>query len=336
MLFAVPALLLLPPQSPDTGAAALRHADGRVPPTMTAVRVSRPPTLDGRLDDPAWAGAVPIRGFTETDPDEGEAASESTTVMLVYDADAIYVGARLYDDAPAKISSRLGRRDDNTQSDVFYVDFDSYHDHRTAYDYVVNPAGVKLDDLCSNDFFIGDRSWDPVWEVATAIDSLGWVVEMRIPFSQLRFPQVREQAWGVNFFRWVFRKNELSQWVFKKKTETGYASRRPSLATVAAPPWTRSEAVRTSRPRTSTTAGTTTRTRSSARSARLTSRGTRSRCASPNSSRPVTISDPTRRTCTMTRFGPRSPAPARTSRSTRKGGTPTGRSRSAPARPGSR
>src|SRR5439155_1682291 len=125
MLFAVPALLLLPPQLPDTGAAALRHADGRVPPTMTAVRVSRPPTLDGRLDDPAWAGAgagaVPIRRFTETDPDEGKAASESTTVMLVYDADAIYVGARLYDDAPAKISSRLGRRDDNTQSDVFYV-----------------------------------------------------------------------------------------------------------------------------------------------------------------------------------------------------------------------
>src|SRR5438552_18280663 len=96
MLFAVPALLLLPPQSPDTGAATLRHADGRVPPTMTAVRVSHPPTLDGRLDDPAWAGAVSIRGFTETDPDEGKAASESTTVMLLYDADAMYVGARLY------------------------------------------------------------------------------------------------------------------------------------------------------------------------------------------------------------------------------------------------
>src|SRR2546422_3822767 len=76
MLFAVPALLLLPPQSPDTGAAALRHADGRVPPTMTAVRVSRPPTLDGRLDDPAWAGAVPIRGFTETDPRSEEHTSE--------------------------------------------------------------------------------------------------------------------------------------------------------------------------------------------------------------------------------------------------------------------
>src|SRR5438445_4717024 len=223
MLLAVPTMLLL--QSPDADTAALRHADGRVPPTMVAVRVSRPPALDGRLDDPAWTQAVPIHGFTQTDPDEGKAATESTTVLLVYDADAIYVAARLYDDEPAKITSRLGRHDDNTQSDILYVDFDSYHDHRTAFEFAVNPAGVKLDDLCSNDFFIGDRSWDPVWEVATAIDSLGWVVEMRIPFSQLRFPQVRAQVWGVNFFRWVFRKNELSQWVFKKKTETGYASR---------------------------------------------------------------------------------------------------------------
>src|SRR2546430_15602873 len=108
MLFAVPALLLPPPQSPDTGAATLRHADGRVPPTMTAVRGSRPPTLDGRLDDPAWAGAVPIRGFTETHPAERGAASESTTLMLGDAAGAVYVGAPRDGDAPATVSSRLG------------------------------------------------------------------------------------------------------------------------------------------------------------------------------------------------------------------------------------
>jgi len=210
-------------QSPSS--AALTHAGGHPVPTITAVRVEHPPTLDGRLDDPAWQLAHPARGFLETDPDEGKSPSESTTVMILYDDAAIYVGARLYDAEPSKISRRLGRRDDDTQSDVFYVDFDSYHDHRTAFEFAVNPAGVKLDDLCSNDFFIGDRSWDPVWDVATAIDSLGWVVEMRIPFSQLRFPQVRDQVWGVNFFRWVFRKNQFSQWAFKRKTETGYASR---------------------------------------------------------------------------------------------------------------
>ena len=221
MLLVAAALLIQVPSDPS----ALHHAGGRVAPTMTAVRIEHPPVIDGRLDDPAWLQAQSVGGFIETDPQEGTSPAESTTVMIVYDDAAIYVGARLYDAEPAKISRRLGRRDDDTQSDVFYVDFDSYHDHRTAFEFAVNPAGVKLDDICSNDFFIGDRSWDPVWDVATSVDSLGWVVEMRIPFSQLRFPQARDQVWGVNFFRWVFRKNQFSQWAFKPKIETGYASR---------------------------------------------------------------------------------------------------------------
>ncbi len=222
-MLVVAALLLA--QSPSADSLSLSHAGGRPAPTMTAVRIELPPTLDGRLDDPAWRQAHPVRGFLETDPYEGKSPSESTTVMVVYDDAALYVGARLYDAEPLKISRRLGRRDDETQSDVFYVDVDSYHDHRTAFEFAVNPAGVKLDDVCSNDFFLGDRSWDPVWDVATAVDSLGWVVEMRIPFSQLRFPHAHDQVWGVNFFRWVFRKNQFSQWAFKPKTETGYASR---------------------------------------------------------------------------------------------------------------
>src|SRR6266566_3976951 len=216
--------------------SALRHAGGRAAPVMTAVRIERPPVLDGRLDDPAWQQARSVGGFTETDPQEGTSPVESTTVMTVYDDAAVYLGARLYDAEPAKISRRLGRRDDDTQSDMFYVDFDSYHDHRTAFEFAVNPAGVKQDDICSNDFFIGDRSWDPVWDVATSVDSLGWVVEMRIPFSQLRFPQARDQVWGINFFRWVFRKNERSQWAFQRKTETGYASRFGHLVGLRAIP----------------------------------------------------------------------------------------------------
>ena len=221
MLVVAAALLL---QSPSDS-SALRHAGGRAARTMTAVRIEHPPVLDGKLDDPAWHEAKGVGGFIETDPREESSPAESTTVMIVYDDAAVYVGARLYDAEPARISRRLGRRDDDTQSDMFYVDFDSYHDHRTAFEFAVNPAGVKQDDICSNDFFIGDRSWDPVWDVATTIDSLGWVVEMRIPFSQLRFPHARDQVWGVNFFRWVFRKNERSQWAFQRKTETGYASR---------------------------------------------------------------------------------------------------------------
>lgn len=222
-------LLVVLLQGPASHAAVdsltLRHADGRVPPTMVAVRVDRAPALDGRLDDAAWGRAVPMAGFRQIDPEEGAAASESTVVRIVYDDAAIYVGARLYDDEPGRILRRLGRRDDNLQSDMFYVDFDSYHDHRTAFEFAVNPAGVKLDDITSNDFFQGDRSWEPVWDVATTVDSLGWVVEMRVPFSQLRFPQRRDQLWGVQFFRWVLRKSEMTQLAFVPKNETGYASR---------------------------------------------------------------------------------------------------------------
>jgi hypothetical protein len=193
----VPVLLQAVATHSPVDSVALRHADGRVPPTVTAVRVQQPPSLDGRLDDGAWRAAPPTGGFRQIDPTEGEAASESTIVRIVYDDDAIYVGVRLYDSDPGRILRRLGRRDDNLQSDMLYVDFDSYHDHRTAFEFAVNPAGVKLDDITSNDFFQGDRSWEPVWDVATVVDSLGWVAEMRIPFSQLRFPQRRQQLWGV-------------------------------------------------------------------------------------------------------------------------------------------
>jgi len=205
--------------------SALRHASGGTPPTVVAVRVHRPPDLDGRLDDAAWRETQPAGGFRQVDPTEGAAATESTWVYLVYDDAAIYVGLRLFDSEPHRVLRRLGRRDDQLQSDMVYVDFDSYHDHRTAFEFAVNPAGVKTDDITSNDFFIGDRSWEPVWDVATAIDSLGWVAEMRIPFSQLRFPQRQDQLWGFQVFRWVFRKSEQSQLVFVPKNETGYASR---------------------------------------------------------------------------------------------------------------
>ena len=205
--------------------SALRHASGGTPPTIAAVRVQRPPNLDGRLDDAAWRETQPTGGFRQIDPIEGAAASESTWVYLVYDDAAIYVGLRMFDSEPSRVLPRLGRRDDRLQSDMVYVDFDSYHDHRTAFEFAVNPAGVKTDDITSNDFFIGDRSWEPVWDVATAIDSLGWVAEMRVPFSQLRFPQRQDQLWGFQVFRWVFRKNEQSQLVFVPKNETGYASR---------------------------------------------------------------------------------------------------------------
>ncbi len=216
------ALTFLALQSSDS--AALRHSNG-VPPTITAVRVARPPVLDGRLDDSVWALAAPITDLRQSDPEEGHLVSESTAVRLLYDDEALYIGVRLFDREPGKIARHLGRRDSFTQSDDFRVLIDSYHDHRTAYRFDVNPLGVKHDLQFGDDGNFADDSWDPVWEVATSVDSLGWSAEYRIPFSQLRFSRTRDQVWGVRFVRTILRKNEFAMWPFIGKTESGFVSR---------------------------------------------------------------------------------------------------------------
>ena len=221
MLLAVLATVLA--QSADS--ATLRHSNGLVPPAITAVRVDHPPTLDGRLDDPVWALATPVTELIQSDPDEGKPVSEATAVRIVYDADALYVGARLFDSEPRRIARQLGRRDSFTQSDDFVILLDSYHDHRTAFRFDVNPAGVKGDVLTGDEGRFWDNSWDPVWDVATSVDSLGWTAEMRIPFSQLRFSRAQDQVWGVRLVRIIQRKNEFSLFPFVGKTESGFVSR---------------------------------------------------------------------------------------------------------------
>ena len=142
--------------------------DSSEPPTITAVRVDRAPVVDGRLDDPVWNLAPAVTDFRQTDPDEGAPVSEATAVRVLYDGTAVYVGARLFDSAPARIVRRLARRDASTHSDEFRVFLDSYHDRRTAFEFVVNAAGVKKDVLIGDDGDSDDASWDPVWEAALA------------------------------------------------------------------------------------------------------------------------------------------------------------------------
>jgi hypothetical protein len=165
-----------------------------------------------------------VSDLTQVLPDDGTEPSEPTQVCVVYDGSALYIGARLYESDPTGIARRLGRRDSDTSSDAFSVAIDSYHDHRTAFRFSVNPAGVRSDEVTTSDDSYGDESWEPVWDVATRVDSLGWVVEMRIPFSQLRFSSADEQVWGINFSRGIFRKHETVRWSWVPNTEQGYAS----------------------------------------------------------------------------------------------------------------
>ena len=220
-----------PPPAPQS--AGLRHANGAVPPSITAVRIARAPVLDGRLDDDAWRSATPITELVQSDPEEGKPVSQTTEVRIVYDDEALYIGARLNDLEARRIIARLGRRDAFTASDDFRVLIDSYHDHNTAFRFDVNAAGVRGDIAFGSDGGFADNSWDPVWNAATSRDSLGWTVEERIPFSQLRFSGAHEQVWGIRFVRTIQRRNEFAIWPFIGKTESGFVSRFGHLLGIA-------------------------------------------------------------------------------------------------------
>ena len=220
--------LLLQATAPDS--TALRHPNGVAPPVATAVRAAQAPAVDGRLDDAAWALATPVTDLTQSDPQEGQPATERTEVRFVYDGDALYIGARMFDREPRKIAHHLGRRDSFTQSDDIRILLDSYHDHRTAFRFIVTPDGVRGDLQFGDDGNFADPSWDPVWEAAARVDSLGWTAEMRIPLSQLRFSRARDQVWGLRIVRTILRKNEIDIFPLVHKTDAGFVSHFAHLA----------------------------------------------------------------------------------------------------------
>jgi len=146
---------------------------------VKAVRAAIPPTIDGDLGDPAWQSAPEITGFTQHDPHDGQPASQKTIVRIAYDDQAIYVAARLLDDH--KVTTLLGRRDDNLESDWFRIYIDAQHDGLTGASFWVNPSNVQFDMALYNDIY-NDSSWDAVWSSAARIVPGGWVVAMRIPY----------------------------------------------------------------------------------------------------------------------------------------------------------
>lgn len=195
------------------------------PPEVAAVRLQGEIRLDGVLTEPVWSTAPAANAFRQIQPDEGAPATQHTDVRFAYDDAALYVGARMYDSLGATgVQTRLVRRDTETSSDYLEVIFDTYHDHIGRLFFLVNPSGVRSD---ANGLGGGaDQSWDPVWEVKTRIDSLGWTAEMRIPFSQLRYPETRDvQTWGLQIWRGVNRLNEQQMWAFWGLTEAGGPSR---------------------------------------------------------------------------------------------------------------
>ena len=207
-------------------------------PTIRALRTPAPVRIDGRLDDVAWQQATPVTGFIQRLPDEGRPARQQSDLWVAYDDDALYVGARLRDDEPARIVRRLTRRDVPADADRFSIFFDPHHDHLTGVEFRVSAAGVQKDAVIYNDVY-QDDTWDAVWESEVGVDDSGWIVEMRIPFSQLRFPQADVLTWGINAQRIVHRSGEESWLSITPSNESGLASRMPHLEGLAAIPQAR-------------------------------------------------------------------------------------------------
>jgi hypothetical protein len=187
-------------------------------------RITSQLRIDGRLDEDSWASAVAATNFVQGEPIEGVPAQQRTEVRVLYDDNAIYIGARMHDDAPGSIARQLVRRDERGAFDYFEVSLDPNLDRRTGYVFQVSASGVQGDAYLYDDVR-DDRSWDAVWESAVQIDDKGWTAELRIPLSQIRFlPSPNPQDWGINFSRRRVVSNERSYFSLESRQRHGRVS----------------------------------------------------------------------------------------------------------------
>jgi hypothetical protein len=203
--------------------ATSERASTAAAPDPTPVLADAPIVIDGRLDERTWEQAPAIRDFVQREPAEGVAPSHATEARVAFDASALYVSIRAFDAEPERIVGILTRRDQQSPSDWVKVIVDSYFDRRSAYEFAVNPVGVKRDRYYYNDG-PSDDSWDAVWDVEVGRDAEGWRAEFRIPFSQLRFNNTDGGPVGFALVREVGRLNEIDTWPLLSRNANGFVS----------------------------------------------------------------------------------------------------------------
>jgi hypothetical protein len=185
-----------------------------------ATPISIPPGIDGILDDAAWQSGTWADDFTQNEPYSGRKASQQTEYKVLFDEDNLYVAIKAYDTSVDSIVKRLSRRDE-VDGDLAGIFLDSFHDLRTAFLFGVSSAGVKYDEMYTNDGQNQDASWNPNWWVRTSVSDEGWIAEMKIPFSQVRFEKNSGDVWGFNIVRYFYRNDELDFWQHIPKEAPG-------------------------------------------------------------------------------------------------------------------
>jgi hypothetical protein len=192
--------------------------------TISGARADHPPKLDGTLNDPSWQLAQPITEFRQREPFEGHRATEKTEVRVLYTHDEVYFGIHCHDSSPLGVVATQLRRDVSQEfDDYFEIIIDSRRDRRNAYLFQINPLGTQRDGLLTDQPQMdntqdGDPGWDGVWTSEARITEDGWTATIGIPFSTLNFMHSRDVAWGINFKRFIRRKNEEDLWTGWKRT----------------------------------------------------------------------------------------------------------------------
>lgn len=177
-----------------------------------AVRVAHSPRLDGTLDDPLWQQTKPITDFLQREPYEGQKPTEATEVRILYTANAVYFGIVCYDSDPSGIVARELRRDVSQDlDDNFEILISPTNDHQNGYAFQINPLGTQLDGLVTEEGDM-DSGWDGVWTSEARIGTKGWTATVEIPFTTLNFTKSQNVVWGLNFKRFIRRKNEEDLW----------------------------------------------------------------------------------------------------------------------------
>lgn len=177
------------------------------------------PNIDGVLNDECWKTGEWAGDYTQWIPKEGAKPSQETLLKILYDDKNIYVALRAFDSEPEKISRKAGRKDE-FYGDIMGVTFDSYHDHRTGFEFSVTAAGQKIDLILTNPMN-PDFNWNAVWYVKTGLEDSAWVAEYEIPLSQLRYSSDENQVWGLHSWRWIDRLSEESDWEPQSSTGPG-------------------------------------------------------------------------------------------------------------------
>jgi len=182
---------------------------------IKAIRTSQAPVIDANLNDRVWDEAEIATEFIQQEPYNGKTSTQKTEVRVLYDDNAIYFGVRLYDTAPDSIIANISKRDEDPSADFFGFFIDPFNDGINSFAFFVTAAGAQFDARQSGpDDDDLDVSWNAVWESNFLIDDEGWVIELKIPFSALRFPPENANDWGINFIRMVQRNREQSSWCY--------------------------------------------------------------------------------------------------------------------------